>query len=213
MGISFEQVWRTFTQIEGTVVRSPVIKRPSLIISFGLDGLTRRTCRPRSQGGNWENPGESDWEEAPVVAISEFRRFWNRLQRDGYSGVSGVTWRIAAACFLAVPELGVEKVKDRPLTIKLGPGSEAASSLVIDDEDEDEFGDSERIVVDPEICSGKPTIRGTRIMVSIILGMFSGGYSINRVLNTYPQLSRLDVISALEYASWVVDKEKIIARG
>ena len=75
------------------------------------------------------------------------------------------------------------------------------------------FGDPERIVVDPEICSGKPTIKGTRIMVSNILGMFSGGYSINRVLKAYPELSRLDVISAVEYASWVVDKEKVVARG
>ena len=75
------------------------------------------------------------------------------------------------------------------------------------------FGDPERIVVDPEICSGKPTIRGTRIMVSNVLGMFSGGYSINRILKAYPQLSRLDVISALEFASRVVDGEKTIARG
>lgn len=75
------------------------------------------------------------------------------------------------------------------------------------------FGDPERIVVDPEICSGKPTIKGTRIMVSNILGMFSGGYSINRILKAYPELSRLDVISAVEYASWVVDKEKVVARG
>ncbi|PKB72646.1 MAG: hypothetical protein BZY75_05935 [SAR202 cluster bacterium Io17-Chloro-G7] len=74
-----------------------------------------------------------------------------------------------------------------------------------------EFGDPERIVVDPNICSGNPTIRGTRIMVSNILGMFSGGYSINRVLKAYPELFRLDVISALEYSSWVVDREKVVA--
>jgi uncharacterized protein (DUF433 family) len=112
-----------------------------------------------------------------------------------------------------VRELGVEKVKDRPLTIELKSASEATPPLRIDDEIEEEFGDLGRIVVDPDICSGKPTIRGTRIMVVNILGMFSGGYSINRVLKAYPQLSRLDVISALEYASWVVDREKIIARG
>ncbi len=75
------------------------------------------------------------------------------------------------------------------------------------------FGDPERIVVDPKICSGKPTITGTRIMVSNILGMFSGGYSINRVLRAYPELSRPDVISALEFASRVVDGEKTIAQG
>jgi uncharacterized protein (DUF433 family) len=74
---------------------------------------------------------------------------------------------------------------------------------------EEEFGDLERIVVNPDICSGKPTIRGTRIMVSNILGMFSGDYSINRILKSYPELSRLDVISAVEYASRVVDGEEV----
>ncbi len=48
-------------------------------------------------------------------------------------------------------------------------------------------------------------------MVANILGMFAGGYSINRVLKDYPELSRLDVISAVEYASWVVDREKVVA--
>ena len=78
---------------------------------------------------------------------------------------------------------------------------------------DEEFGDLKRIVVDPDICSGKPTIRGTRIMVSNILGMFSGGYSINRILKAYPELSRLDVISAVEYASRTLDGEKAVGRN
>ena len=78
---------------------------------------------------------------------------------------------------------------------------------------DEEFGDLKRIVVDPDICSGKPTIRGTRIMVSNILGMFSGGYSINRILKAYPELSRLDVISAVEYASRTLDGEKTVGRN
>ena len=82
-----------------------------------------------------------------------------------------------------------------------------------DDEKDEEFGDLERIVVDPDICSGKPTIRGTRIMVSNVLGMFGGDYSINRILKSYPELSRLDVISAVEYASWVVDGEKMVGQN
>ncbi|MCH8350548.1 MAG: DUF433 domain-containing protein, partial [Chloroflexi bacterium] len=72
-------------------------------------------------------------------------------------------------------------------------------------------GDRERIVVDTDICSGKPTIRGTRIMVSNILGMLAGEYSFNRILREYPQLSRLDVIAAVAYASRVVDREKVVA--
>ncbi len=73
---------------------------------------------------------------------------------------------------------------------------------------EGEFGDLKRIVIDPDICSGKPTVLGTRIMVSNILGMFAGDYSINRILKAYPELSRIDVVSALEYASTMIDGEK-----
>ena len=84
--------------------------------------------------------------------------------------------------------------------------------MLTEDEKMDEFGDRDRIVVDPNICSGKPTIRGTRIMVGNILGMFSGGYSINRILKAYPELSRLDVISAVEYASFVIDEREGVGR-
>jgi uncharacterized protein (DUF433 family) len=39
-----------------------------------------------------------------------------------------------------------------------------------------------RIVIDPAICSGKPCIRGTRVVVRTILGALAGGYTIDRVL-------------------------------
>ena len=70
----------------------------------------------------------------------------------------------------------------------------------------------DRITVDPEICVGKPCIRGTRIMVTNILGMLAGGYSTDRVLEAYPELGMEDVSAALEYASQVIDEEKVIAR-
>ena len=68
------------------------------------------------------------------------------------------------------------------------------------------------IEVSPAICSGKPVIRGTRIMVSNILGMVAGGYSVDRILTAYPDLSREDVSAALEYAAKVVDEEQVISR-
>lgn len=71
---------------------------------------------------------------------------------------------------------------------------------------------SERIHVDPSVCSGKPHIRGTRVMVKNVLGMMAGGYSLERVVETYPQLTREDVVAALEYASQVIDEEKVIGR-
>lgn len=71
----------------------------------------------------------------------------------------------------------------------------------------------DRISVDPQVCSGKPCIRGTRIMVKNILGMVAGGYTIERILAAYPELIREDVQAALEYASRVIDEEKVITRA
>lgn len=72
---------------------------------------------------------------------------------------------------------------------------------------------SDRIEVNPQVCSGKPIIRGTRIMVKNILGMVAGGYDTHRILSAYPELSADDVSAALEYASEVIDEEKVVPRG
>jgi len=71
----------------------------------------------------------------------------------------------------------------------------------------------DRIVVDPNICSGKPTVRGTRIMVKNILGMVAGGYTMAGIIEAYPELTNNDVTAALEYASQVIDEEKVIPRA
>ena len=68
----------------------------------------------------------------------------------------------------------------------------------------------DRIEVNPGICSGKPVIRGTRVLVRNILGMIAGGYKVDRVLESYPDLTREDVNAALEYAAHVVDEEQVI---
>ena len=72
---------------------------------------------------------------------------------------------------------------------------------------------NDRIIVDPKICSGKPTIRGTRIMVKNILGMVAGGYTMARIIDAHPELTNNDVTAALEYASQVIDEEKVIPRA
>jgi uncharacterized protein (DUF433 family) len=72
---------------------------------------------------------------------------------------------------------------------------------------------SDRIVVDPKVCSGKPCIRGTRIMVKNILGMFAGGYTLERMFKEYPELGREDVIPTLRYVGQVIDEEKVVPRG
>jgi uncharacterized protein (DUF433 family) len=69
------------------------------------------------------------------------------------------------------------------------------------------------IIVDSRICSGKPVIKGTRIMVKNILGMIAGGYTVDRILEAYPDLTREMVQAALEYAAAVIDEEQIIAHA
>lgn len=69
------------------------------------------------------------------------------------------------------------------------------------------------IVIDPKICSGKPVLRGTRIMVKNILGMIAGGYNIDKILDAYPELTREMIQSALEYAATVIDEEQVIAHA
>lgn len=71
----------------------------------------------------------------------------------------------------------------------------------------------DRITVDPQVCNGKPCIRGTRIMVKNILGMIAGGYSVEKVLTAYPELTREDIAAALDYATHVIDEEKVIPRA
>ena len=59
----------------------------------------------------------------------------------------------------------------------------------------------DRIVVDPLICHGKPCIRGTRIMVSVILDHLAEGVSMSDLLQSYPALTSDDVWAALAYAA------------
>ena len=65
----------------------------------------------------------------------------------------------------------------------------------------------DRITIDPEICLGQPTIRGTRITISVILKMLANDKSITEVLEAYPELEAEDVHQAIRYAAWVVSDQ------
>jgi len=60
---------------------------------------------------------------------------------------------------------------------------------------------SERITVNPDICNGKPVIRGTRITVQTVLEFLTAGDSVEEVLEEYPTLKREDVQACLGHAS------------
>lgn len=59
----------------------------------------------------------------------------------------------------------------------------------------------ERIAIDPNICFGKPTIRGTRIWVSLLLDMLANGMTSEEILEEYPYLTSDDVRAAIAYGA------------
>jgi uncharacterized protein (DUF433 family) len=60
---------------------------------------------------------------------------------------------------------------------------------------------SDRIALDPDICNGRPVVRGTRIAVQTVLEFLAAGDSVDDVLAEYPALAREDVQACLDYAS------------
>ena len=58
-----------------------------------------------------------------------------------------------------------------------------------------------RITIDPEVCAGKPCIRGTRIWVSLIIDNIAAGLSEDEILAAYPALTKEDIKAALVYAA------------
>jgi uncharacterized protein (DUF433 family) len=59
----------------------------------------------------------------------------------------------------------------------------------------------ERISVDPEICHGKPCVKGTRIMVAQVVQFLANGDSVEAILDAYPELAREDVQACLAFAA------------
>ncbi len=65
------------------------------------------------------------------------------------------------------------------------------------------------ITADPEVCHGKPCIKGTRIMVSVLLDNLAAGVSLDELLKSYPSLSREAVQAAIAYAADLA-RERIV---
>lgn len=63
-----------------------------------------------------------------------------------------------------------------------------------------------RITVDPNVCNGKPIIRGKRITVQTILEFLAAGESQEDLLKAYPSLEPDDIRAALEFASKMMDR-------
>lgn len=59
----------------------------------------------------------------------------------------------------------------------------------------------DRISINPEICFGKPCIRGHRIWVSLILDFLANGASVEEILRDYPQLEEADIMACIAYGA------------
>ncbi len=67
----------------------------------------------------------------------------------------------------------------------------------------------ERISIQPRVCHGKPCVKGTRIMVSVILDYLKAGESYDDILREYPTLHKQDIQSAIAYAAWLAHEEEL----
>jgi len=68
----------------------------------------------------------------------------------------------------------------------------------------------ERITVDPLVCHGKACIKGTRIMVSIILDNLAEGIKEEEILKSYPSLTPEDIKAAIAYAA-ELSRERLVS--
>ncbi len=57
----------------------------------------------------------------------------------------------------------------------------------------------ERVVIDPNICNGRPTVRGTRVTVATVLEFLGAGDTVDDLLAEYPSLTQGDVRACLHY--------------
>ena len=58
-----------------------------------------------------------------------------------------------------------------------------------------------RISIDPDVCGGRPCIKGTRLWVSLILDFLANGMTEAELLGEYPQLAHLDVMAAIAFGA------------
>lgn len=67
----------------------------------------------------------------------------------------------------------------------------------------------QRIRIDPQVCFGKPCVRGTRIWVSLILDQLAAGTTPEAMMSDYPQLTHEDILAAIAYGAEAA-RERVI---
>ena len=69
----------------------------------------------------------------------------------------------------------------------------------------------ERISLNPKICHGRACIKGTRVMVSVVLANLADGMTTEEIVQSYPSLKPEDIPAALAYAAEVVGDERAVS--
>ncbi|MFH0793113.1 MAG: DUF433 domain-containing protein [bacterium] len=67
----------------------------------------------------------------------------------------------------------------------------------------------DRVALDPEILTGRPVIRGTRLAVDFIIGLLGQGWTEANIVRNYPGVTRDDITACLQYAGEVLKSEKV----
>lgn len=62
------------------------------------------------------------------------------------------------------------------------------------------------LVIDPEICHGQMTFKGTRVPVDAVLTLLAKGYSADQLLRSYPELTRAAIEEAIHLATEALEK-------
>lgn len=68
----------------------------------------------------------------------------------------------------------------------------------------------DHITVDPMVCHGKACVRGTRIMVSVILDNLAAGVTVDEILRSYPSLTTESIQAAIAYAAELARERVVI---
>lgn len=68
----------------------------------------------------------------------------------------------------------------------------------------------ERVSINPQVCHGKPCIKDTRIMISVILDNLADGLTFEEIVKDYPPLTLEDVKAAIAYAAQLTREEELL---
>jgi uncharacterized protein (DUF433 family) len=66
-----------------------------------------------------------------------------------------------------------------------------------------------RITIDPGVCHGKPTIRGLRYPVEMVLDLLSAGMNTDDILTDYPDIEAADITAVLQYAAHLARVQRV----